>query len=119
MQPTIRLTSRPQSRRSPLVLLLAALFVILAAAMAQAQPAASAAPQTLQAPASTADFLATLAAVPAGAQSSLTPSPVLDSGCTSNDQCPAGQLCCLACGYAGCDTYACFAPMRGHCPLFP
>jgi hypothetical protein len=106
--------NRTASRWS-LVLLLTALFAIFAAVQvgAQTQPA----PVT---PAmSTADFLATLSAAPAGAQSGVMPSPVLDSGCTSNAQCPKGQLCCLACGYAGCETRACFVPMNGHCPLFP
>ncbi len=112
-------SSSPQPRRFPLVLLLLALLAVFAAVqgMAQAQPA-SAMPRTLQAPASTADFLATLSA-PAGGQDGLTPSPVFDSGCTSSAQCPKGQLCCLACGYAGCETHACFVPMNGHCPFFP
>jgi hypothetical protein len=106
--------NRPSNRWLP-VLLLTALFAFLAVAQAGAQTTpAPAAPVV-----STADFLASLSAVPASGQDGLTPSPVLASGCTSNDQCPAGQLCCLACGYAGCETYSCFAPMRGHCPLFP
>jgi len=63
MQHTVSSTSHLQSRRSPLVLLLVALFVVLAVTQGMAQtPAASTAPQTLQAPASTADFLATLSA---------------------------------------------------------
>jgi len=97
------------------VLLLTALFAFLAVAQAgaQTQPA-PAAPVV-----STADFLATLSAVPASGQDGLIPSPVLDSGCTSSSQCPKGQLCCLACGFAGCETYACFPPMNGHCPFFP
>lgn len=106
--------NRSSNRWLP-VLLLTALFAVLAAVQvgAQTQPA-PAAPV-----ASTADFLATLAAVPANGQAGLPPSPVLDSGCTTNAQCPKGQLCCLACGYAGCETYACFVPMNGHCPFFP
>jgi hypothetical protein len=110
-------TSYPQAYRWPLVLLLVALFAVFAAApgMAQTQPA----PAATAMPAATADFLATLAAVPASGQDGLTPSPVLDSGCMSNSQCPKGQLCCLACGYAGCETRACFVPMNGHCPFFP
>lgn len=51
---------------------------------------------------------------------STTPAPRnLSSTCTTNADCPTGKLCCLACGFAGCDTFACFTPMRGHCPLFP
>ncbi|HEY4575469.1 MAG TPA: hypothetical protein VIJ26_15940 [Thermoanaerobaculia bacterium] len=106
--------NRTASRWS-LVLLLTALFALLAVAQVGAQtPPAPTAPVM-----STADFLATLSIAPAVAQDGLTPSPVLDSGCTSNAQCPKGQLCCLACGYAGCETRACFVPMNGHCPLFP
>ena len=114
-------SSRPtsQPRRFPLVLLLLALLAVFAALQGMAQtPAVSAGPRTLQAPASTADFLAALSA-PASGQDGLTPSPVFDSGCTSSAQCPKGQLCCLACGYAGCETHACFVPMNGHCPFFP
>lgn len=98
-----------------LVLLLTVLFALFVAAQAgaQTQPVPTAPAM------SAADFLATLAAVPASGQDGLTPSPVLASGCTSSDQCPKGQLCCLACGYAGCETRACFVPMNGHCPLFP
>ena len=73
----------------------------------------------------TAGFLASLAAGASEGQNgvespSLPPNqPVFLTGCTSSSQCPKGQLCCLACGYAGCETYACFAPMNGHCPFFP
>ena len=103
------------SNLKSLVLLLAALFALLAVAQVGAQtPPAPTTPAM-----STADFLATLSAAPVSGQDGLTPSPVLDSGCTSNSQCPKGQLCCLACGYAGCETRACFVPMNGHCPLFP
>lgn len=106
--------NRASNLRSLVLLLTVVLaFFVAAQVGAQTQPA----PTT---PAiSTADFLATLSAAPASGQSSLIPSPVLDSGCTSSAQCPKGQLCCLACGYAGCETYACFVPMNGHCPLFP
>jgi hypothetical protein len=118
MLPSSSLTSRPPSRRWPLLLLLVAVFTILAAAGAVAQtPPASVEPQALQAPASTADFLATLSVAPAGGQDGLIPSPVFASGCTSNAQCPAGQICCLACGYADCDRRACFATKV--CPHFP
>ncbi|HEY0514060.1 MAG TPA: hypothetical protein VGH73_19285, partial [Thermoanaerobaculia bacterium] len=64
---------------------------------------------------STADFLATLSAsVPA------VPAVASGTDCRSaGAHCPAPKLCCLACGYFGCDTYACFNPVNGHCPLFP
>ncbi|HZF07813.1 MAG TPA: hypothetical protein VFE33_03395 [Thermoanaerobaculia bacterium] len=105
--------SRPLAR----ILVLTALFAVLAvvpalANTAQAAQAAQAAPQV--ASASAADFLAGLSADLSG-----VPGPVLASGCSSDSQCPNGQLCCLACGYFGCDTYACFQPIHGECPLFP
>lgn len=103
------------SNRWSLVLLLTALFALFVAAQAGAQTAPAPAAPAM----STADFLATLSAVPASGQDGLAPSPVLDSGCSSSAQCPKGQLCCLACGYAGCETYACFTPVNGHCPYFP
>jgi len=106
--------NRASNLRS-LVLLLTVLFALFVAAQAGAQTQPAPAAPAM----STADFLASLSAVPAGGQDGLPPSPVLDSGCTSSSQCPKGQLCCLACGYAGCETYACFVPMNGHCPLFP
>lgn len=53
--------------------------------------------------------------------SDLTPAPSLMTGCTSNDQCPTGQLCCYLCGNppdgddSGCR--ACITPYKGRCPL--
>ena len=104
-------TSPCSSSWSHRVLLLVIVCALLAApgSMAQAGPA------------STAELLTTLSTPPATSNmpSTLqTPAPTFLSGCTSNDQCPTGELCCLACGYAGCDTHACFLPVRGHCPFF-
>jgi hypothetical protein len=51
----------------------------------------------------------------------LTPVPSSTTGCTSNDQCPIGQLCCYLCGNppdgddSGCR--ACITPYKGRCPL--
>lgn len=45
------------------------------------------------------------------------PAPRLTTGCTSNDQCPTGQLCCPACGQPDCGR-TCLKPVRGRCPLF-
>jgi hypothetical protein len=100
------------------LLLLTALFVVLVVApsLAATSPgAALPAASTIQAPAPSATaFLATLSTeIPGG------PSAILASGCTSSAQCPQGQLCCLACGAADCDTHACFTPIHGRCPLFP
>jgi hypothetical protein len=99
------------------LLILTALFAVLAVAPALAgtSPATPLAvtPAPQAAPAPAADFLATLSADIQGA-----PGAVFLSGCTSNSQCPKGQLCCLACGFDGCETRACFQPVNGHCPLF-
>ena len=105
------------------ILLLTALFVVLAVAPGVAGTAPTAplpqtptpqATQGAQATApSTAAFLATLSPDLSGA-----PGVLFASGCTSNSQCPTGQLCCLACGASDCTTRACFTPIRGHCPLF-
>ena len=109
-------SSLPLSRCTRILLLaaLCALFMV-APGMAQASTAAAApAPANVE----TAQFLASLAA-PSSAPADLMPSPMPASGCTSSAQCPPGQLCCLACGFAGCERRACFVPMNGHCPFFP
>lgn len=103
---------------SPLfrILILAALVTLSAVAPSLAGTLAApspAAPQVAPA-AAAADFLASLQ--PTGPKGL---GAILDSGCSSNADCPKNQLCCLACGYDGCDTKACFAPVNGHCPLFP
>jgi hypothetical protein len=90
--------------------------------MAQAPAAAAAqgAQVTAVTPApvaATADFLASLSVAPTSGPSGVTPAPAFASGCTSSAQCPAGQICCLACGYAGCENRACFATKT--CPHFP
>src|SRR6478672_13887673 len=96
------------------VLVLIALFTLLAvapglAATAPAATPAPAAPQGTVSNAANAAFLATLSADLTGPQA-----PVFASDCRSSSTgCPTGQLCCLACGYFGCDTYACFAPVHG------
>jgi hypothetical protein len=39
--------------------------------------------------------------------------------CTSDDDCPTGQLCCYPCGIDGCQN-VCMTPWRGgECPVFP
>jgi hypothetical protein len=44
--------------------------------------------------------------------------PPRRTGCTSNSQCPRGQLCCYPCGIPGCQNQ-CMAPApNGQCPLF-
>lgn len=70
-----------------------------------------------------ADFLASLsvAANPAPAPAQ-PPAPEFlqtSTGCTSDDQCPAGKLCCRDCGYFGCTHKGCLTPFHGSCPLIP
>jgi hypothetical protein len=101
------------------VLVLIALFTVLAvapglAATAPAAPPAPAAPQGTVTSAANATFLATLSADLTGPQAPVFATDCRTTGCPST-----GQLCCLACGYFGCDTYGCFAPVHGECPLFP
>ena len=97
------------------ILLLAALVTLLAAPSfaGTAAPAGPAPTQIAPAPAAAA-FLASLQ--PTGPKGL---GAIFDSGCNSNADCPKNQLCCLACGFDGCETKACFAPVNGHCPLFP
>jgi hypothetical protein len=97
------------------LLVLTALFAILAVAPALAGTAPAAPPvgsSTPQVTAPAADFLATLADLSGG------PGAVFLSGCTSSSQCPKGQLCCLACGFSDCTARACFKPVNGGCPHF-
>jgi hypothetical protein len=103
--------------RLALVLVLTGLFAVLAIAPGlAATPSAAPLPAPAAAQAvPVAAFLATLAAEPAGVPAS---TPATDCR-ASAFSCPAPQLCCLACGYFGCDTYACFNPVNGRCPLFP
>jgi hypothetical protein len=107
----------PWSRRVLLFVVVCALLAV-PQLMAQAGPAAD--NPSLQS-ASAVDFLATLSAAPVssiGIGTLQAPAPTFLTGCTSSAQCPTGQLCCLACGFDGCETRACFQPVKGHCPLF-
>jgi hypothetical protein len=109
--------------RPALLVLLALIFCTFAAfaagnAPAPSSPVVQAAPAAVSVPTGDrADFLASLSVSQSTAPSGLTPAPVFMSGCTSSAQCPAGQICCLACGYADCDRRACFATKT--CPHFP
>ena len=100
-------------KTSSTVLAVLALLVLIpcAQALAATPPAPQAAITSAPAAAPTAaQFLASLAASPA---------PVFKTGCTSNDQCPTGQLCCYPCGIEGCEN-VCMPPWKnGECPLFP
>jgi hypothetical protein len=109
--------TRPQLAR---VLVLIGLVTLLAVAPSLAG-SSSRAGNALTAPLSApvipliASFLAALAGELASAPG---PTPTLD--CRNRmPHCQGAQLCCPACGFFGCDTYACYDPVDGHCPLFP
>jgi hypothetical protein len=113
-------------KKSPLILLALLSLVPLAPSMAQA-PAVAAAPATAAtAPvygAATSQFLATLSGQSQTPKDQtprdLAPAPSFMTGCTSNDQCAAGQICCNACGTVpegGTCPRACFTGRK--CPLF-
>jgi hypothetical protein len=105
------------------VLVLLALLSLLPFAQSMAQTPQMAAPPAnptaASAPDAAAQFLATLS----GAQTpnDLTPAPSFMTGCTSNAQCPTGQLCCNVCGFlpakgTSLNCMACVTPINGHCP---
>jgi hypothetical protein len=97
-----------------LILLLAALFALFTVAPGLAQT-----PQTPQVACLTTDqFLATLSGQSAAPGTEvLPPSPrfLQTITCTSNADCPTGQLCCYPCGIDGCD-FVCMTPWRNRCP---
>jgi hypothetical protein len=102
-------------KRSLTLLALFALLVLVpCAGMAQPAPAATSAATsvaTQNVPTDASDFLATLA-------NNAPPAPkLLTTLCDSNDDCPAGQLCCYPCGIDGCHNI-CMNPVRKRCPLF-
>ncbi len=100
------------ARRWSWLLLLVVFLAVPFAAHGVPPAAASVSPHATAVP-TTADFLASLA---------VTPAPELRQTagtCTSNDQCPAGKLCCRDCGYFGCTHMACLTPVNGECPAIP
>jgi hypothetical protein len=103
-----------KTSRIALVLLVMLALIPCARGFAQTAPAAPA-------PANVAEFLATLSGSSSDAPGTgvLIPNPtLLSTTCTSNANCPTGQLCCYPCGIDGCSR-VCMVPMRGHCPFFP
>jgi hypothetical protein len=97
------------------VLIFLALFALGLSAQLMAQPAQVSAPVP-----DTAQFLATLSNGQAQAPGDLMPAPLLRTGCTSNSDCPTGQLCCNLCGNppdGGGSCLGCTMPVRGRCPL--
>jgi hypothetical protein len=108
--------------KKPVLVLLALLSLIpLAQSMAQTTPGAAPPANFVTAPvpdAATAHFLATLSGGQSQTLKDLAPAPSFRTGCSSDDQCPAGQVCCALCGNVpmdgGCPT-TCFTGKR--CPL--
>jgi hypothetical protein len=100
------------------VLMLASLFALFTVAVGMAQTIQTATPQVP----TKEEFLATLAgdlsSAPGG--EALPPQPTfLSTVCTSNADCPAGQLCCYPCGIPDCN-WVCMTPWRGNrCPPIP
>ena len=110
--------------KKPVLVLLAVLSLVsFAPSMAQtplvAAPAAN--PAVAPAPDSVTQFLATLSDVPAQTFTDQVPAPSFLASCTSDAECPAGQLCCNVCGnppdVALTTCRACVKPLRGRCPL--
>lgn len=106
------------------VLVLMTLFTLLPGAqlMAQAPPVAVTPTNDAAAPPPDVDqFLATLSGDQAQAPSELAPASLFrDGNCTSNSQCPTGQLCCNLCGNPpddGSSCLFCVQPVRKRCPL--
>jgi hypothetical protein len=99
-------------------LLLAALCMLFTVAAGNAQ-APAATPQVV--PATTAEFLATLADGQSDAPEieDLLPAPkFLSTVCSDDSQCPTGQKCCYPCGIPDCE-FVCMEVVRNRCPLIP
>jgi hypothetical protein len=110
--------------KKPVLILLALLTLIpFAQSMAQTPPVAVP-PANLaatSAPDAAVQFLATLPGGQTQTPNDLTPAPSFMTGCTSNAQCPTGQLCCNVCGFlpakgSSLNCVACVTPVNGHCP---
>jgi hypothetical protein len=104
------------------VLVLLALLTLIPFAQSMAQTPVAVPPTNhAAAPATeaTAQFLATLSGGQTPTPNDLLPAPSFMAGCTSNSQCPTGQLCCNSCGNPpdGGTCRACMTPIRGRCPL--
>ena len=100
--------------KKPVLVLLALLALV---PFAQAMAQAPAAPAT---DAATAQFLATLAGGQIQVSTNPTPAPLLETGCSTDADCPTGQICCFLCGNPpddGSSCKACTTPFRGRCPI--
>jgi hypothetical protein len=107
-------TSSHPGRRIFLLTALCA-FLTVSTGLAQAPQTLAAAPQAV--PASTAEFLATLADPPAGPDNGLLPAPrLLSTICHTNADCGRNELCCYPCGVPDCN-FVCMKVKT--CPLIP
>jgi hypothetical protein len=100
-------------KRSATVLILSAVLALVLCT----QCLASQTPQTPQIPAVTspADLATFLASLSGG----LSNTPGTETFCTTDADCPTGEICCYPCGIDGCEK-ACTTPWRGHlCPPIP
>jgi len=105
-----------------LVLLTVLALIPFARLMAQAPPVAQSPAKSSAAPAPDVEgFLATLSRGQTETPSDLVPDPLFNSTiCTSNSECPTGQLCCNICGAQPFDDTGCMRcvqPVRKRCPL--
>jgi hypothetical protein len=102
-------------KKAVLTLLVLLTLLPFAQAMAQTQtPAPKPAPVV---DAATAQFLATLAGGQTQAPNDLTPAPLFKTGCSTNADCPSGQLCCVLCGNPPDDGTSCKGCYQGtRCP---
>jgi hypothetical protein len=109
------------------VLVLVALAALISSAQLMAQEPAQAPPAApssangaaIQTPDVT-QFLETLSCEQPEAPSDPAPEPSFMTGCSSNDDCPSGQLCCNLCGALpddGGSCLFCVQPTRKGCPL--
>ncbi len=95
------------------VLVLLALLALAPCAQLMAQPSAAPVPDVEQ-------FLTTLSSGQTPTPGDTVPSPSFAANCTSNSDCPTGQLCCNLCGKPpdeGSSCRYCTTPVRGRCPL--
>jgi len=100
-------------KRSATILILSALFALVLCTQCLAQtPQTPQAPHTpaVTAPANLTTFLASLSGDISGTETTI---------CTTNADCPTGEICCYPCGIDGCDK-VCMTPWRGtRCPPIP
>jgi hypothetical protein len=99
-------------KRFATTLILSALFALVLCTQCLAQTPQTPQTPTVTAPVSLATFLASLS----GGQGNVSGA---ETFCTTNADCPSGEICCYPCGIDGCEK-ACTTPWRGNrCPPIP